>query len=227
MINKLKSIYKNSFIFKAINNAVNRHFRKKLKNDNFTILCPNCIGGVIYHRLGKKFLSPTINLTINSGDFCCFLENLDYCLSEELIDGGFDKNNIPVGIIKGNGEIPDIALHFTHYKTFETGAKIWNERKARVNRDNLYVIMYDINDLFDENHENAEYLSDENIKKLNNFKCNDKVLFTRNPDCKIPYSFYIKPDYNKPYPNVYLNKNIFGLDKFETKFDYVSFLNKK
>lgn len=227
MLQKVKEIWKNSFIFKEINNCVNKHFRKKLTNDNFTILCPNCIGGVIYHRLGKRFDSPTINLTINSTDFCNFLTHLDYYLSADLTECGFNKLNQPVGIIKGTKSIPDIALNFTHYKSFEQGKTRWNERKARINRDNMYVIMYDIEDLFDENHKDAHYLSEENIKKLEDFQCNNKVLFTRNPGNKKPYAAYIKPNYNKPYPNVYLNKNILGMDKFETKFNYIDFLNKK
>ena len=36
--------------------------RLRLKNKDFSILAPTCIGGVISHRLGLKFLSPTINL---------------------------------------------------------------------------------------------------------------------------------------------------------------------
>lgn len=227
MLNKIKKLWKNSFIFKSIDKFICNHFRKKLTNDNFSILCPNCIGGVICHRLGKQFLSPTVNLSINSDDFCNFLENMEYYLSKEPINGGYNKYNIPIGIIKGTDAIPDIALHFTHYKTFESGAEKWNERKSRINRDNLYVIMYDINDLFDENHKNAEFLSEENILKFEKFKCRNKVMFTRNPNNNKPYAFYIKPDYRKPYPNVYLNKNIIGMDKFETKFDFVGFLNKK
>lgn len=227
MLRKIKNIWKNSFVFKFIDKCISKHYRKRLINDNFTILCPNCIGGVICHRLGKQFLSPTVNLTINSDDFCSFLEHLDYYLSAELTDSGFNKENQPLGTIKGTDKIPDIELNFTHYKSFKDGEKKWNERKIRINRENIYVIMYDINNFFDKDHKNTAYLSEENTKKFENFKCRNKVLFTRNPDNKKPYAFYIKPDYSKPYPNVYLNKNIFGMDKFETKFDIVKFLNTK
>jgi len=227
MLQKIKNLWVKSFIFKAINSCVNKHFRKKLTNDNFTILCPNCIGGVIYHRLGKQFASPTVNLTINSTDFCNFLTHLDYYLSADLTDGGFNTYNNPVGIIRGTDGIPDIALHFTHYKSFDSGKKSWDTRKTRMNRDNVYVIMYDIEDLFDEDHKNAQYLSEENLKKLESFPCRNMALLTRNPNNKKPYAVYIKPNYNKPYPNVFLNKNVFGMDKFETKFDFTGFLNKK
>lgn len=227
MIQKLKNLWKNSFIFKIINSCVNNHFRKRLTNDNFTIFSPNCVAGVIYHRMGKQFCSPTINTGFTGDDFCNFLIHMDYYLSQELIDAGVNESNMPLGKIKGNGSIPDITIVFGHYDTFEDGAEKWNKRKKRINKDNMYVVMYDINTIFDKDSINPAFLSEENIQKLESFPCNNKVLFTRNPDNKKPYAFYIKPDYSKPYPNVYLNKNILGMDKFETKFDIVEFLNKK
>lgn len=38
------------------------NYRHKLKNENFTIISNNCIAGVLYKDLNKKFNSPTINL---------------------------------------------------------------------------------------------------------------------------------------------------------------------
>ena len=35
--------------------------RFKLHNKEFSLIAPNCIGGIIYHRLGVEFKSPTIN----------------------------------------------------------------------------------------------------------------------------------------------------------------------
>ena len=52
--------------------------RKRLKNDNFSIICSNCIGGTIYNRLGKQFLSPTINLWFYQKDFLKFIQNIHY-----------------------------------------------------------------------------------------------------------------------------------------------------
>ena len=62
----------------------NKKERKKLKIDNFSIISNNCIGGVIYNDLGKKFLSPTVNLYIKPTDFIKFLENMEYYLSLEI-----------------------------------------------------------------------------------------------------------------------------------------------
>ena len=41
---------------------INKKYRSELKNKDFTIFSCNCTGGVLYHDLGMKFLSPTINL---------------------------------------------------------------------------------------------------------------------------------------------------------------------
>ena len=58
----------------------------KAKNDIFTfsIICSSCIGGIIYHRLGLKFLTPTINLWFNQKDFIKFISNLQYYLDQKL-----------------------------------------------------------------------------------------------------------------------------------------------
>jgi len=33
--------------------------QRELHNDGFTLISQNCVGGVLYHLLGKEFLSPT------------------------------------------------------------------------------------------------------------------------------------------------------------------------
>lgn len=225
MINTLKKIYKESVILKVIESAVNAYYRKKLKNENFTILCPNCIGGVIYNRLGKRFDSPTINLEINTDDFGYFLENMDYYLSQPVLENGKNKYNLPVGVIKGTDKLPDIEIVFTHYKTFEQGCQKWNERKTRIHPENTYVIMYDINDLDEADYRKSGFANEDALKRLDNFKCKNKILLTRNKNCQYHNAYFIKPNYKEKNPLVYLTRNIFGLNRFERKWDFVDFLN--
>ena len=47
----------------------NRIRREKLKNNDFTIISSECAGGVIYHDLGLRFDSPTINLWFKPDDY--------------------------------------------------------------------------------------------------------------------------------------------------------------
>lgn len=227
MISKLKKFWKNSFVFKGIKKHIDKSFQKRLTNSDFTILCPNCIGGVICNRLGQRFNSPTVNLSMTTGDFCSFLENLDYYLSQDPVITEPREDGVPRGKICGNEACPDIILDFIHYKTFEAGRQKWNERKTRIVKDNMYVIAYDIDNMHAEDPKDAGYISDEVFAKFEAFPCNNKILLTRNPSCTRAHSFYIEPHYNEPYPLVYLNSNIFGMQGYEGKFDFVDFLNQK
>lgn len=228
MLNKIINWWKNSKLLYLIDKAENKYFKNKLTNTDFTILCPNCIGGLIYHRLGEKFNSPTINISIDTPDFCNFLDNLDYYISQDLTETLPKENGIPVGIVKGNGkDIPDIQINFIHYKTFEEGRKKWNERKTRINKANTYVIMYDIDDINESDYTKVGFAEEKDLIKFESFECNNKVLLTSNPNNTKDYALYIKPNYKGANPLVCLNRDVLGLNVFEKHFDFVSFLNKK
>ena len=62
-----------------------QRMRNRLENKNPTLLCPNCLGGILCHDLGIKFYSPTINLMMTQTDFVKFVLNL-----ENFVDGNFD-----------------------------------------------------------------------------------------------------------------------------------------
>lgn len=227
MIGKIKEIWKNSLIFSLIESLVNRHFRKRLKNEDFTILCPNCIGGVIYHRLGQRFDSPTVDLAINTHQFCIFFSHLDYYLSKDMKELPPDAHGIPCGSIEGNhADLPDILIRFVHYHNYQEAKEAWQRRKQRIHKDNLYLILYDINDMDSDDPNTAGYIQPEDLEMFNNFPCNNKVLLTRNPHQTSTYAQYIKPNWTDNYPLVYMTRDLFGLNGFEKKFDYVSFLNK-
>lgn len=211
----LVSLWRNSSLFGEIDRFISKRARAKLKNDHFTILCSNCIGGVIYHRLGKQFLSPTINMFIKEPDFVEFCLHLDYYLNQKL-QFHESKMEYPVGILPGDGvNIPSISLHFNHDKIPETAEANWEKRKLRINRDNLYIILY-----------NLSGVTEEELKKLESVPCKSKVVLTSKPLPSIPWSFYIKPILSHKYAYSYLEKNLFGVRYFEKKFDYISFLNQ-
>lgn len=116
--------------------------RKKLKNKDFTIISNNCVGGLIYHSLGCRFNSPTINLSIEDGaEFLEFVKNVKYYSDCELIE---EKNNTfkyPVGILKAKDKKhKDITIHFMHYDDFESAKEKWIDRYKRVNYNNIYYI---------------------------------------------------------------------------------------
>lgn len=57
--------------------------------------------------------------------------------------------------------------------------------------------------------------------------CANLALLTSHKDRTQPYAHYIKPDYGRPYPLVYMNRDALGLNGFERHFDFVGFLNHR
>lgn len=82
-----------------------KHKSRRLVNQDFSLFCNNCTGGVILHDLNLRFKSPTINLNIQPKDFIKFVRNLkEYmrCELEEIHDVSVD---FPVGRLSlPNGE---------------------------------------------------------------------------------------------------------------------------
>lgn len=211
----LINYWKNCTVFHFIQKNVNACFIRKLRNSDFTILCPNCIGGCIYHRLEQQFLSPTINCYIPAPDFVQLCLHLDYYLEQELqfIESGTDY---PIAHLGGTGPFPEITIRFNHHKHEEDARSDWNRRKKRINKDNLYIILY-----------MTDGLTIEEVKKLDDYPCNNKVLLTHKPIPEIPWSYHIEPNFRSQYPYAFLGKNVFGVRDYERKFDFVGFLNRK
>lgn len=109
---------------------------KKLYDvQNISYISQNCIGGVIYHDMGQKFLTPTINLYFMANDFIKFVENLNYYMNLDLV--------MEEGTEVVTGILGDIRLYFLHYHTNEEAFEKWNERKTRINYEKIFVIQTD------------------------------------------------------------------------------------
>lgn len=102
-----------------------------------SIISRHCWGGLVLHSLGLRFNTPFINLFLNEIDFNKLVSNFSHYMNQELefVQEGFDpilESNYP--IVK----LDDITLHFNHYPTFEEANNKWNERKKRLDYDNLF-----------------------------------------------------------------------------------------
>lgn len=196
-------------IRKVIERNYEKRLRNKNKNKDFSIICPNCIGGLIYHRLGVKFLSPTINLWMYQYDYLKFVLDLEKYISLEL---EFIESNYNHPVAK----LGDITLYFNHYKTNEEAKKKWDSRKRRINYDNLFLIMYD-----------KDGLTKDDFKKLEKVKCRGKIVISNRKYKDIDYVIKIPANMDKIETRYRLNVNRFtGKRKFEEKFNYVKWLNK-
>lgn len=190
------------------NKLYNINKKKHLKNKNFTIISSNCVGGIIYHDLGLPFLTPTVNLSFDMNDFVKFVSNLKYYIDKDLIKLDTNKE-YPIGVIE------DIKINFIHYKTFEEAKTKWDERKQRINYDNLFIIGTD--------KDNCTY---ETLKAFENLPYENKIIFTHIDYSEISSSYCIKGFEDKNELGVITNfKEGFLMRRYLDNFDYISFLN--
>ena len=185
--------------------------RQKLKNRNATIISSNCNGEFIYYDMRLRFLSPTINLSFDMNDYVKMLENLRWYMEQPVLPYKDDRFDFPCGMLG------DIEVRFNHYKTFEEAVKKWNERKKRINWDNLVILGID--------GDNCTY---ESIKRFDALPYKKKVIFTHKPYPEIQSSYYIKGFENNPGGIgvlIYFKKQ-FLVRRYLDDFDYVSFLNR-
>lgn len=183
--------------------------RKRNRNMDFSLMVGNCMGGYIYHQLGLKFNSPTINLMICDDDFFKLVSNLDHYLSQDFIpyvDHEFP--NVPTG------RLGDVIVHFTHYSTVDEGAAIWKKRQGRINKDQLYIIAADMR------------LTEEQIAAYGKVKCKKLVVFT-SKKYDYPWCLHVKLFDGQEKMGSYINKTWRGQWLFETFFDYVGWLNSE
>lgn len=136
MLSRLQRLYRRimRFIF-------NSYRRIRLRNENFSIISKDCIGGIIAHNLNVRFDSPTVNLWFNAEDFVKFCKELKFYLSEPLIEYRTSQKNYPVGTLGSGQKL--ITVNFMHYDNFTQAKEKWEERKSRIRWDNLYFIMTD------------------------------------------------------------------------------------
>lgn len=128
----------NLHIWKNRRSIIVRHLRTLFKGSTPTIFSCNCTGGVLYHDLGLPFNSPTINLYMSCADFINFLENLDYYLSMQMTPYTGDiQRDYPIA------NLGDLILFLVHYKSVEEANEKWQQRKKRIDRNNIYVIASD------------------------------------------------------------------------------------
>lgn len=182
--------------------------RKRLDNLNFSIIASNCVGTIIYHDLDLPFLSPTINLTIEMDDFIRFAENLKWYMEQEIVEIKGEKG-CPAGMLG------DVKINFVHYDTFEEGVRKWEERKERINWDNLLLIGSE-----------RDGCSYETLERFDRLPYENKVILTRVRYPEISSAYCIEGFEEKEELGMVLNyKKQFFRRRYLDDFDYVAFIN--
>lgn len=184
--------------------------KNKLKNHTFSIIANDCIGGVMYHDLGEKFRTPTINLWFpEPNQFLTFCEHLDYYLSLPL-EPYESGEPTPFGILRG--KYGDVIINMLHYKSFADGKMKWEERKQRINRDNIFIVFHLPNP------------STSILKRFDTLPYEHKVCYTTMDGLnviKMPIDYYS----NSYYSGKILDYDRIGLNRQMEVLDYVAFLN--
>lgn len=191
--------------------SINKRNRWRLKNKSFSIISSNCTGGVIYHDLGLRFDSPFINLYILPDDYLKLLHNLPMYLAAEMTEERDTDCEFPVG------RLLDIHIYFKHYSSFAEAVTKWNERKKRINYDNLFVLFCD-----------RDGCSMEHIKIFEQLPFAHKVCFTHVKYPQFKSTVYIKGfDHDKQIGVITDYKHPRLKVRYLDAFDYVKWLNCK
>lgn len=196
-------------------NRRNIESRKRLNERAKTasIISMNCTGGILSHDLGLQFRSPTVNMFMRAEDFIKFCENLKYYLSIDHFVACTDKSVIedrtyPIAYLD------DLTLFLVHYSTLEQAEEKWNERKKRINWNNIVIINTDREGMTDALKDRFEKLP---------FR---KVMFTHLPDAKHPSSFYLRGYENDPCVGIITDPEGWRGARPVDQYDYVKLLNE-
>lgn len=116
-------------ILKLLQSRIDHRNRKRLIPKSRTIISNNCTAGYMYHNLGLRFESPTINLFIEPQDYSKMIRDFDkyFDPAAEIIEIKGIKD-YPVGEIYG------CKVYFMHYPIFEEAVGKWRERCKRINK---------------------------------------------------------------------------------------------
>ena len=216
IILKVKNKFKN-YVWKKNRKKVNIENQKRLRNKDVTIISTNCTGGILSHDLGLQFKSPTINMFFRAEDFMRCCENLKYYMSIEKLVECHDEEIIedrsyPVAYLG------DLTLFLVHYNSIEEAQKKWDERKRRINWENIVIINTDREGMTEELKDRFEKLPYRKVMFVNS----PPPLYKKYPSC-----FYIKGYEKENSVGIITNPIGWKGKRPIDQFDYVSFLNGK
>ncbi len=118
---------------------------KKYRNllaSKVSIFSLNCFGGLVSHLFGMPFRSPFVNMFSTEDSFIDFLEaDPAQTLFSELqfIESRYEPvQHFDYPVFRCD----NLLLYMNHYPDILSAIAKWNERKKRINFDNLFVTMY-------------------------------------------------------------------------------------
>lgn len=201
------------YIRKLRRRSINKKNRERLINRQISIFSSNCIGGVIYHELGLEFLSPFINLYIEPKEFLKILKEPKKYMEYELVEKRDGGEKYPVGVLN------DVSIYGVHYNDFEELKLKWNQRKKRIDWNNVYVIMVE-----------RDGCTRQDIEEFDKLDYAHKVVFVHKNMDDIKSAYYIKGTGNMDSKHKVIDitqyQGFISGKRYIDDFDYVDFFNK-
>lgn len=181
---------------------------RRLKNRDVSIISSNCSGAFMYYDLGMRYLSPTVNLSIEMNDFVKMVKNLKWYMEQELVELN-EKSECPMGMLG------DVKIYFIHYDSFKDAKTKWEERKKRINWDNIFIVGSE-----------KDQCTYDTIKNFEQLPYKNKVIFTHKEYPEFSSAYCIKGFEEKEELGVITNfKDQILKRRYLDDFNYVEFLN--
>lgn len=181
---------------------------RRLKNRDVSIISSNCSGAFMYYDLGMRYLSPTVNLSIEMNDFVKMVKDLRWYMEQELVELN-EKSECPMGMLG------DVKIYFIHYDSFKDAKTKWEERKKRINWDNIFIVGSE-----------KDQCTYDTIKNFEQLPYKNKVIFTHKEYPEFSSAYCIKGFEEKEELGVITNfKDQILKRRYLDDFNYVEFLN--
>ena len=112
---------------------------RQLQQSRLSIISRGCFGGMISNMLALPFRSPFVNLWLPAKDFNRLLRNPRAYMEEDLVFKSKEYKAY-AGFEIATYTCEDVSIVMEHYKDFDEAVRKWNERKKRINWDNLLIV---------------------------------------------------------------------------------------
>jgi len=213
----MPAIIRGEFMFSSVKRKINHLFRKginyalrkRLTNHQMSIISSNCNGALILHDLDEQFRSPFVNLYLDPADFIKYLQNPAF-YQQQTLQFEHTERHYPVATLG------DIRLYFVHYHSEQEAREKWQQRSARINWDNLFIMMTA-----------RDGFTEADLQAFDALPYSHKVVFVHKPYPEIKSAVYIRGfEQQNQVGDLYEYSGWFG-KKYYDQFDYVSWFNQK
>lgn len=117
------------------------------------------------------------------------------------------------------GKLDDVTVYGQHYNDFNELKAKWNERKERINWNNIFIFMIE--------RDGCTY---QDLLEFDKLPYKNKVVFTKKKYKNVKSSLVLPNSYdikNKNVNNLLVYPSYFSIFKILDEFDYVKFFNEE